>query len=299
MNQNFNIKFLNQKKDNIILRIQFLSYILNNHQLALDRIKEAEDFVKFENKKVLNNPINSPELIAYLYVHYPAFTQNGVYFGYDDFLNFISRKAEIVIENDANRKMILDNYDFALKSWDDARTNILNSKKFLIEYVQLLNKQLEAINKKINDALYNEDETIDQGILKDQKKKNNSFDKIATMYLNACEKLNLDSPNPYQLSEVIEDGPSKNNWYRKLKDPAVLFNIKTKVDKKVKNSKLKKTDLHFWVNVRDGVELLMQKAADKLSKNKEISLDYKLEYYESKFDTMSQPTKNKHTNWDD
>lgn len=300
MNNNDNLRYLNQVKDNIILKIQFLTYILNNHKLAFARIRDAKKFVIAENQRVINNPDNSKDLKAFLYVYHPALYSSLTYLGYDDFLNFNVGKAEIIIENEENRNMMVVNYDFALNSWEDARKRIEQSSKHISEYIKVLNEELLDINNKISNILYNNDEILDVENSPTTLKKMpaNEYDQISEWYLKSCEKLNLISPSPYKIRKLYPNSLSKNKWYVILADPGFLFYIKKKLDKKIEDKRVKKSEINLLVNVRENIHLLMQKAADKMNRNKEKPLDERIEFYDNTFEYSSQQLQNSSAIWD-
>lgn len=300
MNNNEGLRYLNQVKDNITLKIQFLTYVLNNHKLAFARIREAKAFVIAENQRVINNPENSKDLKAFLYVYHPALYSSFTYLGYDDFLNFNVGKAEIIIENEEKRNMLLGNYNFALESWEDARKRIEQSSKHLSEYIKALTEQLIEIDNKISNILYNEDEILDRidNSITERKKNENEYDKITEWYLKSCVNLNLDSPSPYQIKKLYPKSPSKNKWYSILADPGFLFYIKNQLDKKINDKRIKKSEIDLWVNVREHIHQLMQKAADKMNRNKEKPLDERIEFYDNTFEYSSQQLQNSSAIWD-
>lgn len=297
MSDNVHLKFLNQKKENIIIKIRFVQYIINNHLLALERIKESIKFVNSENKKVLDNPNNSPELVAYLFVNMPPL--NFGYVGFNDLVNFLPSKAEIVITDDKQRQMILGNYNCAIESWDTAKQKIINSKILLNEYLALLNDQLKEIEEKINTLLYSD---VDGDIitsLKSKKKQKFNYNYIANMYVKSCKELKMYSPSADQLTQTNPEGPSRTDWYRKLKNPIVLITISNLLEKKLNNKKLKKSDIHFWLSVKENLSILVENVSSQISKSREIPIEDKLDFYESKFGISSHSSENTATNWDE
>lgn len=280
------------KKEITVLQRQIIGSMIDSCNLALDRVKDGEQFVQNElsrAKEWLNS--DKKPLNLKLFAHFPKLIQysNGfpAQFFRDD-INFSPSKADFIIDSEEKHNWFVNDSLASLKRWNEVNNFIEMTLKTYENFALQLDSLINEFNNKIQSKVFKEEEVDSNQRKQNKKVSETNYESLTKKYISACKKLSLESPNIYQLEEYSEGKPSKSTWDRKLNDKIFLQVLEKKL-----NQMLNKTDVNdkdFWVNVWNDISNKLENVLTKIINNKAIPFDERLNYKNQKYKVLSQKT---------